>query len=112
MSEAIDRRLDPTTVLIDHLCREVQARQALRDKIVGEYAEAMRAGDQFPPIVVYHDGQTNWLADGHHRVEAVRRAGRTEIVAEVRSGDRRDALLHAIQANTRHGVGRQHKLTP
>jgi hypothetical protein len=38
MSKATESRLDPTTVLIDDLCREVQARQALRDKVVGEYA--------------------------------------------------------------------------
>jgi hypothetical protein len=62
----------------------------------------MRAGDQFPPIV--DDGKIRWLADGHHRVEAACRAGRTEILAEVRSGGRRDALLDAIRANARDGV--------
>jgi hypothetical protein len=49
--------------------------------------------NRFPPVVVYRDGETNWLADGHHRVDAARRAGRTEILAGVRSGGQRDALL-------------------
>ena len=30
----------------------------------------MRAGDQFPPIDVFFDGQNYWLVDGFHRLQA------------------------------------------
>ena len=46
---------------------ETQARVALDSTQVAEYAEAMRDGDKFPPIVVFHDGSDYWLADGFHR---------------------------------------------
>ena len=74
--------------------------------IVAEYAEAMTAGSQFPPVIVYHDGSTHWLADGYHRLEAADEAGLTEIKAEVRKGDKRDAILYAVGANRDHGLRR------
>jgi hypothetical protein len=36
------------------------------------YAEDMRNGDKFPPLVVLHFGGNNNLADGAHRVEALK----------------------------------------
>jgi hypothetical protein len=73
---------------------------------VAEYAKAMADGVQFPPIVVFDDGKTLWLADGHHRVEAARLAGLGVILAEEHKGGRRDALLYACGANAAHGVRR------
>lgn len=74
--------------------------------IVVEYAEAMSAGAAFPPVVVYIDRDAYWLADGFHRVEAARKAGLTEIAAEVRQGSRRDAMLAAAGVNAFHGLRR------
>ncbi len=49
----------------------IQQRAAmLNSGIVAEYAEAMQAGAQFPPITIFNDGEINWLADGYHRAEA------------------------------------------
>ena len=73
---------------------------------VREYAKAMRVGDQFPPIVVYHDGDKYWLADGFHRCEAAERISRPQIETEIRQGGRRDAVLFATGANAQHGVRR------
>ena len=47
-----------------------QPRARLDDAIIQEYAEAMIAGDVFPPVAVFHDGADYWLADGFHRVNA------------------------------------------
>lgn len=47
-----------------------------------------------------------WLADGFHRVAAARQAGLVDIEAIVHDGGRREALLHAVGANARHGLRR------
>ncbi len=83
-----------------------QMRAAMNEETVADYAEEMVAGAEFPPVIVYHDGEAYWLADGYHRVDAARRIGRNDITAEVHDGDRRDAILHGIGANARHGLRR------
>ena len=83
-----------------------QPRAAIDPDTVGEYAEAMKAGAKFPPIVVFHDGQEYWLADGFHRVQAATRAMLIEISADVRQGTRRDAVLYSVGANSEHGMRR------
>jgi len=74
--------------------------------IVAEYAEAMTAGAVFPPIIIFHDGETYWPADGFHRIEAARRINRKTIAAEVREGGQREAILFACSANANHGLRR------
>jgi len=61
-----------------------------------------------PPVIVYHDGETYWLADGFHRLEAWKQHGSlpTAVHADLRSGTRRDAVLHAAGANADHGLRR------
>jgi ParB-like nuclease family protein len=93
-------------VRINALNMEVRARTALDENAVEEYADAMRAQAKFPPVVVFEEGETLWLADGHHRVEAARRVERMAIRAEIHAGGRREALLHACGANAEHGVRR------
>ena len=83
-----------------------QMRQAIDEATVHEYAEAMAAGDRFPPVIVFHDGSDYWLGDGFHRIRAVDYIGQTEIAADVRAGTRRDAILHAVSANRAHGLRR------
>lgn len=83
-----------------------QMRVEMTENIVQEYAEAMVAGDVFPPIIVFFDGTDHWLADGYHRTEAAKLLGRTEIDADVRQGTQRDAMLHGIGANAKHGLRR------
>jgi hypothetical protein len=87
-----------------------QARAALDSERMFAYLDDMIDGHQFPPIVVYYDGSTYWLADGFHRVEAARRwsnnQGPSTIAADIRSGTRRAAILHAVGANNDHGLRR------
>ncbi len=80
-----------------------QSRERLNEETVGEYAQAMRDGADFPPVVVFHDGSHNWLADGFHRVHAARAAGLSSLAADVRTGTKTDALWYAIGANKANG---------
>ena len=83
-----------------------QPRAALDDEILTEYAEAMKAGSEFPPVVVFYDGAAYWLADGFHRVNAAIRAELTGVAAQVIAGTQRDAILYSIGANATHGLRR------
>lgn len=83
-----------------------QSRVAINADAVEDYAEALTAGVNLPPVVVFHDGAAYWLADGFHRLHAHRRIGAVSINAEVRSGTQRDAQLFAYGANQTHGLRR------
>lgn len=83
-----------------------QARVKTSDEAVESYAEEMTQGTVFPPIVVYYDGATYWLADGFHRYLAAKRIERPTILSEVIPGGRSDALKHALGANATNGVYR------
>jgi hypothetical protein len=80
-----------------------QARVTLSEHIIKEYADALERGDEFPPLEVYFDTTTYWLADGFHRIRAAAAAGRDTIAVTVHPGGKREALLHAIGANETHG---------
>ena len=85
----------------------IQQREGiLNNAVVAEYAEAMQSGATFPPVVVFHDADTHWLADGYHRLEAADEAGVKAIKAEIREGTKRDAILFAVGANRDHGLRR------
>jgi len=84
-----------------------QPRAVLSDETIKEYAEAMRAGAQFPPVTVFHDGKHLWLADGFHRVGAARMVNAEGVIeAGVRQGTRRDAQWYSFGANKAHGLRR------
>ena len=83
-----------------------QARVQTTDEAIESYADEMNQGAVFPPIVVYFDGTTHWLADGFHRYLAAKRIQRSTIAAEVQPGGRTDALRHALGANATNGVYR------
>jgi hypothetical protein len=93
-----------------------QARVSLSEHIIKEYADALERGDEFPPLDVYFDNTTYWLADGFHRIRAFQQAGVTATTAEVHQGGEREALLHAIHSNETHGhrrsdADRRHAVT-
>lgn len=74
--------------------------------VVADYADAMASGATFPEAVVFYDGAAYWLADGFHRLEAARTAGKRELPCDVRQGTRRDAVLYSVGANASHGLRR------
>ncbi|WP_054533999.1 ParB N-terminal domain-containing protein [Herpetosiphon geysericola] len=83
-----------------------QTRASLSMFTVDNYAEAMKDGVVFPPIITYYDGSEYWLADGFHRLAAAERAGHSAIDCEIRQGTRRDAILYSVGANSNHGLQR------
>lgn len=86
-----------------------QVRESMNATTVQDYADALANGAEFPPVVVFHDGADHWLADGFHRLLAHEKAGLVDILADVRHGTKRDALLFAIGANASHGLPRTNK---
>lgn len=85
-----------------------QARAALDNGMVESCRLALMEGKKLPPVIAFEDEEaTRWLADGFHRAEAHRLEGRDQILAEVRKGSKRDAILYAIGANSEPGVLRR-----
>jgi hypothetical protein len=76
-----------------------QPRVRLDDRRLDEYTEAARDGAEFPPGVVFCDGDRYWLAEGFHRREALRRADKKTMSVFVRQGGQREALLWAAGTN-------------
>ncbi|WP_421413199.1 ParB N-terminal domain-containing protein [Agrobacterium tumefaciens] len=83
-----------------------QSRASVDQGVVADYADAMRNGAIFPPIVLFHDGKSYWLADGFHRYHALNATGAQRVIADVRQGTRRDAILFSVGANASHGLRR------
>jgi hypothetical protein len=81
-----------------------QSRVKIDENVVAQYADEMLNGDQFPPVVLFHDGVDYWLADGFHRYFANKRINAPGISAEVKEGTVREAILHGIKANNKHGL--------
>ena len=99
---------DTKTLEIERLRTDggTQPRQELAESTIDSYVEALNDGAQFPPVVVFYDGHDYWLADGFHRVEAHRKAGRPSIAVEIHQGSQRDAILYSVGANSTHGLPR------
>lgn len=83
-----------------------QPRASLCQDVIDEYAEALMAGADFPPVILFFDGVQYWLADGFHRLAAARQTGQPSIIADIRPGTRREAVLHSVGANAAHGLRR------
>jgi hypothetical protein len=98
----------PARLRIDllNLDGDTQVRAAINEAVVQEYAERIQAGDKFPAVVVFFDGQHHWLGDGFHRVFAHQSAGQEDIEADIRPGSRADAVWFACSANRTHGLRR------
>lgn len=74
---------------------EIQQRAGQNEECISEYAEEIRNGANFPPIVVYDDGEKLLLADGFHRLAAYRQAGIETVEVSIYRGTEREATLHA-----------------
>lgn len=83
-----------------------QSRERMNPEAIQEYAASMADGAEFPPVVLFYDGDSYWLGDGFHRVAAALEAKQKTIAAEVHGGGFRDAILYAVGANAVHGLRR------
>lgn len=83
-----------------------QPRAAINSETVKEYADEITRGAEFPAITVFYDGAAYWLADGFHRWHAHKLADKRSILADIRQGTQRDAVLWSLGANADHGLRR------
>lgn len=85
---------------------DLQPRAQIDETVLTEYTHLLASGHTFPPITVFFDGASYWLADGYHRWHAHRALSLAQIEAEVRQGSKREAMLHSLAANAEHGKQR------
>lgn len=85
-----------------------QVRVRLDPDVIDDYAEAIRNGAPFPPVIVFaENGSSRYiLADGFHRIAAAKKIGREQIGAKVIEGGLHEALHFALSANAEHGLQR------
>lgn len=83
-----------------------QPRTEIDTALVTEYAHLMTDGVVLPPVVVFFDGVSHWLADGFHRYHGAKKVGWLDIGAEINEGTQRDAILYSVGANAAHGARR------
>jgi hypothetical protein len=81
-----------------------QARLGLNSLHVKLLTELLEEDDaiELDPIVIYHDGENYWLADGFHRFNAYRDRQKEVISCRIIKGTRREAVLFAVGANEEH----------
>lgn len=109
MISSSDQESQIQPVPIDEISRDhaTQIRVVKIDSATVEgYAADMDRGSEFPPVTLFYDGETYHIGDGFHRVEAASKIKRKTILADVRQGNQRDAMLHAMGANSSHGLRR------
>lgn len=83
-----------------------QPRLKIDEVVVAEYSVAIKDGAAFPPVTVFTDGTTYYLADGFHRYFATKAAGSPGISCDLINGTLRDAILYSLGANGQHGLQR------
>lgn len=82
-----------------------QSRAQLNEGRIEQYAEAMKAGAEFPVLRVIHDGSNYWLVDGFHRLEAAKRIGLKTVPVDVGQGTLDEAVWLSLAANKEHDAG-------
>lgn len=100
------------TIPIESIRRDAstQTRAGLNAERVADYAERMKAGDEFPTPVVFLDTEdAAHLADGFHRVAALESMGRKRVECDVRKGDAFDAFVFGLEANAKHDKSGLHR---
>ncbi len=97
----------PSPMLIEHLAvlPEMQVRAKTDPGTVKRYAQAMKAGATFPPLLVAEVGAALVLVDGFHRVAALQALRRREALAVViPAASLKEARWLAGRANLEHGL--------
>ena len=85
---------------------KLQSRAEINEQTIEDYADAIKMGDEFPPVLTYFDGISYYLTDGYHRYHAHKKAGKAGITCDVVNGTFTDAVLRATSVNCKHGMRR------
>lgn len=85
---------------------EIVARVELDDKYLFEIEQDIKDGAKLPPITLFYDGTKHYLVDGLHRFQAAKNLKQEMIVADIREGNQRNAILFSCSANSEHGLRR------
>jgi hypothetical protein len=91
--KVLDIRIDGST----------QIRKELNQNKVNEYAEQMEEGIVFPPITVFFDGSSYWLASGFHRLFAEKQRSTETLKVNLINGTVDEATWFALGDN-KHGL--------
>ncbi len=97
------QRIGLKYIVIDH---SIQSRVTMDMNVAQEFSDAMLRGAIFPPVDVFEIGGTYLMADGFHRYEATKHAGKSDILCIVHQGDRRDAVIFSAGCNQQFSVKR------
>ena len=84
----------------------LQSRTETNEEVIEDYSDAIKRGDEFPPLLVYFDGTHYWLVDGYHRYHAHKKADKAGVACEVVNGTITEAILKATSVNSKHGMRR------
>jgi len=72
----LDRRSKTVAINVINVDGQTQMRAMVLDpEVVEDYAINMADGAEFPPIILFYDGEKYWPGDGFHRIAAARRIG-------------------------------------
>jgi len=94
----------PVSVNTLKVRQDIYPRSTVDWRTVLQYAEAMRAGAKFPPIIVAPIEGAMTVVDGVHRCRAMQRLKVASAGAQVLPAmSPADALLEATRLNARHG---------
>ena len=102
--------MESQSISLDELTLDTmyRVREYNDEGVIMSYAECMETEEdfqKFPPIEVYYDGSSYWVADGRLRCLAAKKAGHKKIHAHITEGDRLGAFWASIVANGRQGFG-------
>lgn len=83
---------------------DLQPRVRTNQATIDNYAEVIRHGTEFEPVVVFSvNGQAPYLlADGWHRIAAYKAADKSRIPVEIRPGGKDQALEYSLGANSKN----------
>jgi uncharacterized ParB-like nuclease family protein len=83
-------------------------RERLNEGALKNFVWAINHSQELPPIEVIWDGQFYWVVDGHHRIEAQRRAwsDKANVMCIVKKGTQEKAQWLSLGTNKTHGVHR------
>ncbi len=83
-----------------------QPRAVLDFDAIEAFEDALRAGAKFPPMEVFYDGESYWLADGFHRRKAALGGDMESFPCHVHQGTVEDARWFSFSVNQTNGIYR------